>query len=145
MQLNEHLANGTTDRIDAKHMRQYLQASQFYQQHSRDPSNGRYNGTRLLFSIPHTKLKPDYLEQIQSKNQGPSVKESSDTVSYSQTNTQSISDDRKMFNGQSMPLTPSISTEKIISPTISKGTYAKTDEFIRVNEQILAHDPMKIR
>ncbi len=59
MQLNEQIGNGMTDRIDLKQMRQFLQSNPFYQQHSRDPNNGRYNGVQLLFSIPHAKLKSE--------------------------------------------------------------------------------------
>ena len=133
MQLNEHMANGTADRIDPKSMRQYLQTNQFYQQHSRDPSNGRFNGTRLLFAIPHTKLKPDYIDQLQGKVHHQNPKDLSDTVIYNQTHNQSVSEDRTesvMIN------------ERIISPKVS---YAKTDEFIRVNEQIIANDVPKVR
>lgn len=145
MQLNEHLANGTADRIDPKHMRQYLQSNQFYQQHSRDPSNGRFNGTRLLFSIPHTKLKPDYVDHIQGKGQGNSSKDVSDVASYNQIDPASIHDDRKMMDGYPISTTAPIIHEKPFTPVIPKDSYAKTDEFIRVNEQMIANDASRVR
>lgn len=61
-QLNEQMALNQNERVDPKLMREYLQANQFYQQHSRDPSTGRHISTRLLFSIPHPKVKSEFVE-----------------------------------------------------------------------------------
>ncbi|CAF0819152.1 unnamed protein product [Didymodactylos carnosus] len=60
MQLNEHMISGLSEgKPDLKYMRHFLQTNPFYQKHSRDPSSGR---VRLMFSIPHPKLRPELVE-----------------------------------------------------------------------------------
>ncbi|CAF1358387.1 unnamed protein product, partial [Didymodactylos carnosus] len=63
MQLNEHMISGLSEaKPDLKYMRHFLQTNPFYQKYSHDPSNGRNAGVRLMFSIPHPKLRPEFVE-----------------------------------------------------------------------------------
>lgn len=112
MHVNEQMGHGMPDRGDLKHMRQFLHSNPFYQQHSRDPSSGRYNGVRLLFSIPHPKIKPESIEIPRESTTLSKITnlDVPDTTTYDQTNVFSNDDDRT-FNG-----TNSIS---IGSPTIN--------------------------
>ena len=147
MQLNEQMAGGSAaDRADPKLMRQYLQANHFYQQHSRDPSNGRYNGVRLLFSIPHAKVKPDGLDRSLVTPQNLDPMEAVDASTYNHRDVRSTSEDRTVMSGTSISMGTPMISDKTISQLRPKGAmYGKADDFHRTNEHMLATDAPRIR
>jgi hypothetical protein len=145
MQLNEQMGTGMTERrSDLKQMRQFLQSNPFYQQHSRDPSNGRYNGVRLLFSIPHAKLKPEFLNGSQgiiTKNN-----EIGDTTVYEQKKVRSNSeDDQTTTSVNSVSAIQPMIIDKTISQLFSKSLAGNTGGFLQINEQMVAADGIRSR
>ena len=141
MHLNEKMANGIIDRANLKQMRQFLHSNPFYQQHSRDPSNGRYNGTQLLFSIPHAKLRPELTEETRGRINKNMTVEMEDTVTYDQTNTVSNSDDHNKTDVVN-PVTSKTPTmvDRTINQQLPKDLTENTDNFLRNNEQMTAAD-----
>jgi hypothetical protein len=145
MQLNEQMGNGMTDKTDLKQMRQFLHSNSFYQQHSRDPSNGRYNGVRLLFSIPHAKIKPelnDESREILNKNSNIDV---GDTTTCDPINNHPIIDDRTTTSVNSVSAGPSMVIDKTISQLLPKNLIGNTSGFLHVNEQMIAADTEQTR
>jgi hypothetical protein len=135
------MACGITDRrSEIKQMRQFLQSNPFYQQHSRDPSNGRYNGVRLLFSIPHAKIKPEFLDGSRREITKSNNNEVGDTTIYEQKKVRSNSDDQ----------TPSVASASAVQPpmvidkTISQ-LFRNTGGFLQINEQMVAADGIRPR
>ncbi|UJR10384.1 hypothetical protein I4U23_014589 [Adineta vaga] len=147
MQLNEHMGLSINEqRTDLKQMRQFLQSNPFYQQHSRDPSNGRYNGVRLLFSIPHAKLKPEFLNDTQeliSKNNENS--EIGDTILYEQKKIRSNSDDRTTTSVNSISALQPMIPEKTIGQLLPKALPVNTGGFLQTNEHMIAMDGIRTR
>ena len=111
MQLNEEMASSHSERLDPKLMRQYLQSNQFYQQHSRDPSTGRHNASRLLFSIPHTKMKSEFVDRPHTYN----------TSDMTQVPTH-------------FPAEHRATVDTTLASLLSKSPSAKTGDFIRKHE-----------
>ncbi|CAF3696404.1 unnamed protein product [Adineta steineri] len=158
MQLNEQMGSGMGERrSDLKHMRQFLQSNPFYQQHSRDRSNGRSNGVRLLFSIPHAKLKPEFLNESQgginkiatitttTNNNNHAHNELEDTVVYDQKKIRSNSDDRTTTSINSISAVQPMIVDKTISHLVPKGLMGNTSGFRHVNEQMIAADGIQTR
>ncbi len=145
MQLNEQMGNGTTERTDLKQMRQFLHADSFYQQHSRDPSNGRYNGVRLLFSIPHAKLKSESKERSRGGNNKNAAVEGGEAAIYDQNNVRPDSTDRTTTNVNSVSIGSPTVTDKNISQLLPKNLIGDTGGFQRINEQMVAADNARIR
>jgi hypothetical protein len=148
-QLNEQMGAGMTDRRpDLKHMRQFLHSNSFYQKHSRDPSGGRYTGVRLLFSIPHAKIKPEFLDEtrgITMKNTN-NNNEVGDIAAYEQNNVRSNSDDRTTTSVNSISAVQPMVTDKTISQLLPKGLTGNIDGFLQTNEQMIAAaDGMRTR
>ena len=140
MQLNEQMGHGMKERDDLKQMRQFLHSNSFYQQHSRDPSNGRYNGVRLLFSIPHAKIKPDLVDGSRGKiNKNNSV-EVADTTTYDQHSVRPNSDDRTTTSVNSISTAPPMVIDKTITHLLPKNLIGNTDGFLHTNEQMIAAD-----
>ena len=141
MHLNEKMANGMIDRANLKQMKQFLHSNPFYQQHSRDPSNGRYNGAQLLFSIPHARFKPELTEETRERTNKSMIKEMEDTITYGQTNTVSNSDDHTKTDDIN-PVTPRTPTmvDKTINRQLPKVLTENTDNFLHNNEQMMAVD-----
>jgi hypothetical protein len=146
MQLNEQMSTAMGEgRTDLKQMRQYLQSNPFYQQHSRDPTNGRYNGVRLLFSIPHAKIKPEYLDGSRggiTKNNNNEIAES---ATYEQKKVRSNSDDRTTTSVNSVSAVQPMVIDKTISQLFPKALIANTGDFLQTNEQMIAADGMRTR
>ncbi len=146
MQLNEQMGSGMTDRrSEIKQMRQFLQSNPFYQQHCRDPSNGRYNGVRLLFSIPHAKINPELLDGsrggiIKSNNH-----ETEDTTTYEQKQIRSTSEERTMSATSVSAVQPTMIIDKTISQLFPKGLVGNTGGFLQINEQMVAADGIRPR
>ena len=145
MQLNEQMGNGTTERTDLKQMRQFLHTDSFYQQHSRDPSNGRYNGVRLLFSIPHAKIKSESKERSRAGHNKNAAVEGGEAAIYDQNNVRPISTDRTISNVNSVSIGSPVVTDKTISQLVPKNLIADTGGFLRINEQMVAADTARIR
>jgi hypothetical protein len=147
IQLNEQLGLGMTDRrSELKQMRQFLQASPFYQQHCRVTSNGRYSAVRLLFSIPRAKFKPELLDS----SRGEIIKTNNneiegDTKPYEQKTIRSNSDERTTSATSVPTVQPAIVVDKTISQLFPKGLIANTGDFLQVNEQMVAADIMRTR
>ncbi|CAF0758903.1 unnamed protein product [Rotaria sp. Silwood1] len=146
MHLNEQMGNGMAERTDLKHMRQFLHSNPFYQQHSRDPSNGRYNGVRLLFSIPHAKLKPELIygsrEGVFNKNTNMDI---GDTTTYDQNNVLSNSDDRTTASVNSVSAGSPMIIDKTINQLLPKGLIGNAGSFLPTNESMAAVDIARTR
>jgi hypothetical protein len=145
MQLNEQMGSGMAERGELKQMRQYLQSNPFYQQHSRDPSNGRYTGVRLLFAIPHAKLKCESTDGSKggiNKNNNIDV---GDTTTYDQSTVQPNSDDHTTTSVNSISAGPSMIIDKTISQLLPKALLGNTAEFLHTNEQMVAADAARSR
>jgi hypothetical protein len=145
MQLNEQLGSGMTDRrSELKQIRQFLQASPFYQQHNRVTANGRYSGVRLLFSIPRAKFKPEILDS----SRGEIIKTTEtaeDTTPYEQKKIRSNSDERTTSVTSVSTIQPAIVVDKTISQLFPKALVGNTGDFLQVNEQMVAADIMRTR
>ncbi len=140
MKLNEQMGNGTTERADIKQMRQFLHGNSFYQQHSRDPSNGRYNGARLLFSIPHAKLKSEIIDGSQGVLNKKSTMEVGDRIKSEQNNVRLNSDDHATASSNLISVGSPMMTDKTISQLFPKGLIGNTGDFLHINEQMIAAD-----
>ncbi|CAF0847591.1 unnamed protein product [Adineta ricciae] len=144
MQLNEQMGSSMNERrSDLKQMRQFLQSNPFYQQHSRDLSNGRYNGVRLLFSIPHTKLKPEFLNEIQET--APRTNEIGDAVVYEQKKIRSNSDDRTTTSVNSLSAIQPMIVDKAVNQLLPKACVGNTGGFLQTNEQMIAMEGIRTR
>jgi len=139
MHLNEQMENGSGDPGDFKQVRQFLQSNAFYQQHSRDPSTGRYNGVRLLFSIPHAKVKPELIQPVREiSNVNANVK---DILQIEQPDEHSNIDDRALTSVHAAPVKPAITTDKTISQLLPKNLIGNTVGFLPVScEQTIPTD-----
>ena len=149
MQLNEQMsATMSEQRADLRPMRQYLQSNAFYQQHCRDPTSGQYAGARLLFAIPHAKLKPEFLEGSMM-NMAKSVHhELADLPAYEQQHIQSNSDERTATSVNSMSAAAAAQPmifDRGLSQLLAKGSSANAGCFLQVNDQFSAPDGMRTR
>ena len=143
MQLNEQMAAVKGEsRADLRSMRQYLQSNAFYQQHSRDPSTGRYTGVRLLFSIPRAKFKPEYLDGLQGRTAKAISHELGEAVNYEQNYLQTHSDDRTTTSVNSISALQPLIMDKAISQFLPKGL---ATNFLQINEPFAALDAMRTR
>jgi hypothetical protein len=145
MHLNEHLGAGMPDRrSEVKQIRQFLQASPFYQQHSRVTPNGRYSGVRLLFSIPRAKFKPELLDNARA-----GIIKTTETVEetapYEQKQIRSNSEERTTSVTSVSTVQPPIIMDKTISQLFPKALVGNTGDFLQVNEQMVAADIMRNR
>jgi hypothetical protein len=145
MQLNEQIGNGMTDRIDLKQMRQFLQSNSFYQQHSRDPNNGRYNGVQLLFSIPHAKLKSESNDASREGLNKNSNMDAGDATIFDQNNAPPNIDDRTTTSVKSVSAGPPLVIDKTISQLLPKSLIGNAGSFLHINEQMIAVDAAQIR
>ena len=145
MQLNEQMGSGMAERGDLKQMRQYLQSNPFYQQHSRDPSNGRYTGVRLLFSIPHARLKSELTDRSKGGKNKINNMELEDTTTYDQSNVQLNSDDHTATSVNSISAGPPMIIDKTISQLLPKGLVRNAGDFLHINEQMVAVDAARSR
>jgi hypothetical protein len=146
MQLNEQMANGTSDRrSDLKQIRQFLQSNPFYQQHSRDPSTGRYNGFQLLFSIPHAKIKPEFLDGSRGGIIKTNNNELGDPTVYEPEKIRSNSDEHTTTSVTSVSAVPQIVIDKTISQLFPKGLVNNIGAFLQTNEQMIAADGIRAR
>jgi hypothetical protein len=137
MHLNEQMSHEMTDEMDLKQLRQYLQSNAFYQQYSRDPSNGRYDGVRLLFSIPHAKLESE-LNKGSPTNLG-------ETKVSDQNNVRSNLDDRPAIGANTTSVGSPMLVDKTISQLLPKIPIGNTAGFLHVNEQMIAADVGRTR
>jgi hypothetical protein len=144
-QLNEQMGNAPTERTDLKQMRQFLHSNSFYQQHSRDASNGRYNGVRLLFSIPHAKLKPELNEGSRGGTNKNTSVEGGHSTTPDQNNVRSNSDDCTTTNVNSVSAGSPTIIDKTISQLLPKSSIRDTGGFLRINEQMIASDTARTR
>ncbi|UJR35582.1 hypothetical protein I4U23_028335 [Adineta vaga] len=133
--LNEQMGNETTDRTDMKQMRQFLHANSFYQQHSRDPSNGRYNGVQLLFSIPHAKLKSEINDSTQ-RISDKTMPSEDDIFDQNHVRPPSNNDHIATSVHSISPSSPLI-RDKTISQLLPKAILGNTGGFLPVNEQMI--------
>lgn len=136
-QLNEQMSNGGANRADLKQMRQFLHGNSFYQQHSRDPSNGRYNGVQLLFSIPHAKVKTDVLDnpqRIVDKNM------LCEDNSIDQSHVPSHTEDPMQTSVTSVSPSSPLNRDKTINQLFPKSLLGNTGGFLQVNEQMIANE-----
>ena len=146
MQLNEQMsATMGEGRADFKQMRQFLQSTPFYQQHSRDPSSGKYNGVRLLFSIPHAKIKPELLDGLRGGITKNNNNETTEPTTYEQKKVRSNSDDRTTTSVNSISAIQPMVIDKTISQLFPKGLTGNTGGFLQTNEQIVAADGIRPR
>jgi hypothetical protein len=146
MQLNEQMGTGMTDRrSEFKQMRQFLQSNSFYQQHCRDPSNGRYNGVRLLFSIPHAKIKPEFFDESRGSINKSNNTIVEDTMVDEQKKARSNSDDRTTSAASVSIVQPTMVIDKTISQLFPKGLVGNTGGFLQINEQMIAADGIRNR
>ena len=146
MHLNEQMGVGMADQVDLQQIRQFLQSNPFYQQHSRDPSNGRYNGVRLLFSIPHAKLQPEINDASRGGPQKITHLDVAETTAYDPHHFHhKIDADRLPTNINPIPtgLPPPI--DKKITQFIPRNLISNTDGFLHVNEQMVAADTTRTR
>lgn len=146
MQLNEQMGGGMMDRrTELKQIRQFLQNNSFYQQHSHDPSNGRFNGVRLLFSIPRAKYRADNGEN----SRGTTKSNSNETIEQISLDPQQrirSRSDEYTTSATLIPTTqPPIMMDKTISQLFPKVTVENTGGFFQVNEQMIAADVMRAR
>ena len=132
MHLNEQMSNEMTDEVDLKQLRQYLQSNAFYKQYSRDPSNGRYNGVQLMFSIPHAKMQSE-LNKGSQTNLG-------ETKVSDQNNVCSNLDDRPITGVNTTAVGTPMLVDKTISQLLPKNSIGNTAGFLHVNEQMIAAD-----
>jgi len=146
MQLNEQMGSGMSDRrSELKQMRQFLQSNPFYQQHSRDPSSGRYNGVRLLFSIPHAKIKPEFLDGSRGEITKNNTNEVGDTTIYEQKKIRSNSEDRTASAASASAVQTTTVIDKTISQLFPKGLVGNTGGFLQINEHMVAADGIRPR
>ncbi|CAF2380381.1 unnamed protein product [Rotaria sp. Silwood2] len=145
MHLNEQMGNGMTERTDLKHMRQFLHSNPFYQQHSRDPSSGRYNGVQLLFSIPHAKLKPELIDGSRGGLYKNTNMDIGDTTTYDQNNVLSNSDDRTTTSVNSVSAGSPMVIDKTINQLLPKGLIGNAGNFIPTIEPMSAVDIARTR
>ena len=145
MQLNEQMGAVLADgRSDLKQLRQFLQTNPFYQQYSRDSSTGRYNGVRLLFSIPHAKLKSEFLDGPRTVITKNTTHEATDTTTYEQKKVRSNSDDRTTTSVNSVStVQPPVVIDKTINHLFPKGLVSHTGSFLQINEQMVPADGMR--
>ncbi|CAF0959999.1 unnamed protein product [Adineta steineri] len=142
-QLNEQMSNGATERTDIKQMRQFLQANPFYQQHSRDPSNGQYDGVRLLFSIPHANLKPEPVNGSHGGRHKNTHTEAEGRLTYEPNTVRSNIDDHTPITVNSISAESPLMTDKTISQLVPKSLIGNTNGFTHINEQIIATDNLQ--
>ncbi|CAF1012835.1 unnamed protein product [Rotaria sordida] len=142
IQLNEQMGNVMNDqRSELKHMRQFLQSNSFYQQHSRDPSDGRYNGVQLLFSIPHANIKPEFFDESRGEITKGNYNEIEETPVYEEEKVRSNSDDRTTTSVNSISAVQPMVPDKTISQLFPKGLVGNTNSGFRsTNEPIIAID-----
>jgi len=145
MHLNEQMENGMSDQTDLKQLKQYLHSNPFYQQHSRDPSNGRYNGVRLLFSIPHAKLKSKLNDGSRGVPNKSSNIDVGDATSFDQNNVHPNIDDRTVIGVNSIAAGPPMVIDKTISQLLPKNLIGNKGGFLHTNEQMVASDAARIR
>ena len=140
MQLNEQMGNRTTDQRSAlKQLRQFLQSNPFYQQYSRDPLDGRFNGVQLLFSIPRVSLKLDALDTSGevTKNHSNDV---SDRLVHEERKARLNNDDQTSTNVNSSSVVQPMMIDKTSNQLFSKGLVEHRSSFLQANEQIIATD-----
>lgn len=147
MQLNEQMGGGLIDRrTELKQIRQFLQNNSFYQQHCRDPSNGRFNGVRLLFSIPRAKFRAEVLDNSRGGTSKPTTSEITEEIpSYQPQKFRSHSDERTTSATLVPPIQPNLVMDKTISQLFPKTVVENTGGFLQVNEQMIAADTMRTR
>ena len=145
MHLNEQMGIGMPDQVDLQQIRQFLQSNPFYQQHSRDPSNGRYNGVRLLFSIPHAKLQPEPNEAPRNGSNKITHLDVVESIAYDQHNPHHHIEERLTAGINSVPTGLPIPIDKKITQFLPKNLASNTDGFLHVNEQMVAADPTRNR
>jgi hypothetical protein len=145
MHLNEQMGIGMADQVDLQQIRQFLQSNPFYQQHSRDPSNGRYNGVQLLFSIPHAKLQPEPNEASRNGSNKITHLDVMDPIAYDQHNPHHHIDDRLTTGINVVPTGLPMPVDKKITQFLPKKLMSNVDGFLRVNEQMVAADSTRAR
>jgi hypothetical protein len=145
MHLNEQMSNEMTDEMDLKQLRQFLQSNPFYQQYSRDPSNGRYNGVRLLFSIPHAKLQTELDDGSRGGVNKNSQTNLGETKVQDQNKAHPNIDDRSTTVVNSVPAGPPMLVDKTISQLLPKNLTGNTTGFLHVTEQMIAADAARTR
>jgi len=145
MHLNEQMENGMSDQTDLKQLKQYLHSNPFYQQHSRDPSNGRYNGVRLLFSIPHAKLKSELNDGSRGVPNKSSNIDVGDATTFDQNNVHPNIDDRTVIGVNSIAAGSPMVIDKTISQLLPKNLIGNKGGFLQTNEQMVASDAARIR
>lgn len=146
MQLNEQMGGGLVDRrTEIKQMRQFLQSNPFYQQHCRDQSTGRYNGVRLLFSIPHAKIKPEILDGSRAGIPKSNSNEIAETSISEQKKIRSNSDDRTVSVISTSVVQPTMIIDKTISQLFPKEVVENTGGFLQINEQMIAAEGIRPR
>ena len=147
MQLNEQMGGGMLDRrVELKQIRQFLQNNPFYQQHSHDPSNGGFNGVRLLFSIPRAKIRAENGENSRGGTTKSSTNETSEEISSDQQQRiRSRSDEHTTSATLILATQPPIVIDKTISQLFPKAIVENTGAFLQVNEQMIAADIMRTR
>ncbi len=146
MHLNEQMENGMSEQTDLKQLKQFLHSNPFYQQHSRDPSNGRYNGVRLLFSIPHAKLKSEQKDGSRGVPNKSSNMGVGDATTFDQNNAHPNIDDwtATVFNSVAAGPPPMV-MDKTISQLLPKNLIGNTGSFLHINDQMAAADAARIR
>ncbi|CAF3390997.1 unnamed protein product [Rotaria sp. Silwood1] len=141
MQLNEQMGSAIGDqRSEVKHMRHFLQSNSFYQQHSRDPSSGRYNGVHLLFSIPRANIKPEFLDESRGEITKSNNNEVEDVVDYEEKKVRSNSDDRTTTSVNSISAVQPMVIDKTIGQLLPKASVGNTSGFLQTNEPMIAVD-----
>ncbi|CAF4319092.1 unnamed protein product, partial [Rotaria magnacalcarata] len=155
MHLNEQMGFGLSDRTDFKHMRQFLHSNPFYQQHSRDPSNGRYNGVRLLFSIPHARIKPDLMDASRTdagvvEAAGGGINkitnlDTEDTTTYEQHNVVVNSDDHRTNSANSVSVGSPLVTHKSMSQVLPKALIGNKSSYHPVHPSTVTNDVTRAR
>lgn len=145
MNLNEQMGNEMSESTDLTQLRQYLHSDQFYQQHSRDPSNGCYNGVRLLFSIPHAKIRSELKDGSRGKPNKHANMNVSDAVILVPANAQPNMDDRPMTSVNSISVAPPAIIDKTISQLLPKNLIRNAGDFLQTNEQMVAADIAQTR
>lgn len=143
--LNEQMGIGMSDQVDLQQIRQFLQSNPFYQQHSRDPSNGRYNGVRLLFSIPHAKLQPEPNEPPRKGSNKITHLDDVEPIAHDHHNPQHHIEDRLTAGINSVPTGLPMPVDKKITQFLPKNLASNIDGFLRANEQMVAADPTRTR
>lgn len=143
--LNEQMGFIATEANDLNHLREFLHSNQFYQQHSRDPSTGRYNGVRLLFSIPHAKLKSDLNDGSRNAPNKNGNMDINDVVPTIPPNVHPIIDDRPATSINSVSIGSPPTVNRTISQLLPKNLIRNANDFLQTNEQIGAVDMAQTR